>query len=200
MYGAEPGQSETASGHAADTTPITTPASASRRIRTERRGGPASRYVAASAGTTIQPWSILVMKARPTKTPAHTRCFVRPDSTARSVAQPEATSSSTSSGSGMSTRASASVTGESPSIAAARTPATGPNARRTVANSSPTVARVQSACGSNRLKEEKPNARADKPMSQIESGGLSTVMKLPGSSEPKNHAFRLTLADLTADA
>ncbi len=69
-----------------------------------------------------------------------------------------------------------------------------------MANSSPTVASVHSACGSSRLKEEKPNALADNPMSQIESGGLSTVMKLPGSSEPKNHAFRLTLADLTADA
>ena len=161
---------------------------------------PANRYVAASAGTTIQPWSIFVMNASPTNAPAHTRCFVRPDSTARSVAQPEATSSRTSSGSGMSTRASASVTGESTSIAAASTPATGPNARRTVANSSPTVASVHSACGSSRLNEEKPNARADNPMSQIDSGGLSTVMKLPGSSEPKNHAFRLTLADLTAEA
>ena len=37
-------------------------------------------------------------------------------------------------------------------------------------------------------------------MSQIESGGLSTVMKLPGSSDPKNHAFQLTLADFTAAA
>ena len=31
-------------------------------------------------------------------------------------------------------------------------------------------------------------------MSHSESGGLSTVMKLPGSSEPKNHAFQLSLA------
>ena len=140
------------------------------------------------------------MNARPTNTPAHTRCLVRPDSTARSVAQAEATSSSTSSGSGMSTRASASVIGDSTSMAAASRPATCPNARRTVVNSSPTVASVHRTCGSNRLKEENPKTRADRPISQIDSGGLSTVMKLPGSSEPKNHALRLTLADFTAAA
>jgi hypothetical protein len=50
------------------------------------------------------------------------------------------------------------------------------------------------------LKLEKPRIRADSPMIHSDSGGLSTVMKLPGSSEPKNHAFQLTLADLAAAA
>ncbi len=78
---------------------MTSLAIAGRRTRTASRGGPAIRSVAVSAGTTIQPCSILVMNARPTKTPAQTRCLVRPDSTARSVAHADATSSSTSSGS-----------------------------------------------------------------------------------------------------
>ena len=37
-------------------------------------------------------------------------------------------------------------------------------------------------------------------MSHSESGGLSTVMKLPGSSEPKNHAFQLSLPARAAAA
>ena len=40
----------------------------------------------------------------------------------------------------------------------------------------------------------------DSPISHSDSGGLSTVMKLPGSSEPKNHAFQLTLPALAAAA
>ena len=37
-------------------------------------------------------------------------------------------------------------------------------------------------------------------LSQSESGGLSTVMKLPGSSEPKNQAFQLSLPARAAAA
>ena len=59
---------------------------------------------------------------------------------------------------------------------------------------------MQSACGSSRLKLEKPKTRADRPMSHSDSGGLSTVMKLPGSSEPKNHAFQLSLPAFAAAA
>jgi hypothetical protein len=59
---------------------------------------------------------------------------------------------------------------------------------------------VQSALGSSMLELENPRTRADRPMSHSASGGLSTVMKLPGSSEPKNHAFQLSVADLTAAA
>ena len=133
MYGAEPGQSETASGHAALTATIAAPATSSPRTRASSRGGPASAYAAASAGTTIQPCSIFVMNARPTTAPAHARCLVRPDSIARSVNHADATSRSTSSASGLFTRAIATVTGVSASAAAASRPAAGPKARRTVA-------------------------------------------------------------------
>ena len=50
------------------------------------------------------------------------------------------------------------------------------------------------------LNEEKPSARADRPMSHSDSGGLSTVMKLPGSIEPKNQAFQLSLPARAAAA
>ena len=50
------------------------------------------------------------------------------------------------------------------------------------------------------LNAEKPKARADRPISHSDSGGLSTVMKLPGSIEPKNHAFQLTLPAFAAAA
>jgi hypothetical protein len=59
---------------------------------------------------------------------------------------------------------------------------------------------VQSACGSSRLNDEKPSRRAESPISQSESGGLSTVMKLPGSSEPKNQAVQLSLPAFAAAA
>jgi hypothetical protein len=50
------------------------------------------------------------------------------------------------------------------------------------------------------LNDEKPKTRADRPISQSESGGLSTVMKLPGSSDPKNQAVQLSLPALAAAA
>ena len=64
---------------------MATPATSSWRTRTGSEGLPASRYAAPSAGTTIQPCSILVMKARPTIAPASARCLPRPDSIARTV-------------------------------------------------------------------------------------------------------------------
>src|SRR3954447_24461666 len=85
MYGVDPGHSVTASGQAADAATIAAPAIASCFTRVPSAGGPASRYAPASAGTTIQPCSILVMNASPTTTPAQARCFVAPDSIARTV-------------------------------------------------------------------------------------------------------------------
>ena len=64
----------------------------------------------------------------------------------------------------------------------------------------PTAAIVHSACGSRMQKLEKPNTRAERPISHSESGGLSTVMKLPGSIAPKNHAFQLSVAGAAAAA
>ena len=36
-----------------------------------------------------------------------------------------------------------------------------------------------------------PNKRTDNPVTHSEAGGLSTVMKLFASSDPKNHAVQL---------
>ena len=50
------------------------------------------------------------------------------------------------------------------------------------------------------LQLEKPKMRADSAMTQIATGGLSMVMKEPGSSDPKKKAFQSRLALLTAAA
>ena len=50
------------------------------------------------------------------------------------------------------------------------------------------------------LQLEKPKMRAERAISQMEAGGLSTVMNEPGSSEPNRNAFQLRLALLTAAA
>ena len=38
----------------------------------------------------------------------------------------------------------------------------------------------------------KPKIRPERPITQVEAGGLSTVMKLEESKAPKNQAFQLT--------
>ena len=48
------------------------------------------------------------------------------------------------------------------------------------------------------LHELKPKIRPDSACSHNAAGGLSTVMKLPGSIEPKKNAFQLTVALFTA--
>jgi hypothetical protein len=74
---------------------------------------------------------------------------------------------------------------------AAMTAATGPNDRRTMTNRSVTVATPASASGSRMLQELSPKRRTDSPMSIVARGGLSTVMKLAASNEPKNQADQL---------
>ena len=51
-----------------------------------------------------------------------------------------------------------------------------------------------SAWGASRLQELTPNSRADSPMTHSAAGGLSTVMKLDASDDPKKKAFQLWLA------
>ena len=65
-------------------------------------------------------------------------------------------------------------------------------------NSSATVSTPASACGNRMLHELRPKTRTDRPISIVESGGLSTVMKLPASREPKNQADQLFDAASTA--
>lgn len=51
--------------------------------------------------------------------------------------------------------------------------------------------RAATIIGSIICQVPKPKIRHDRPMTMSASGGLSTVRKLPASSEPKNHAFQL---------
>ena len=48
------------------------------------------------------------------------------------------------------------------------------------------------------LQELSPNIRAERSMTHSEAGGLSTVMKLEESDEPKKKAFQLLLPAWTA--
>ena len=100
----------------------------------------------------------------------------------------------------MFTRPIAIDTGEIASAPAASSAGPGPTRRLTVAYSTPTAPTAQSACGRSIENDEKPNTRPERPMSQIDKGGLSTVMNDPGSIAPKNHAFHDTVADFTAAA
>ncbi len=92
------------------------------------------------------------------------------------------------------------ATGVSASSAPATRPAAWPDQRRTEAYSSATVPTPISACGSSIANEEKPRIRLDSTITHNDAGGLSTVMALPESSEPKSHAFQDSLPALTAAA
>src|SRR4051812_27636727 len=140
------------------------------------------------------------MNASPTTAPAQASVRVRPDSIARTTREADRTSASTSSASGLLTRPMAIDTGETASAPAASRAGAGPSTRLTVAYSSPTPATVQSASGSSMENDEKPSRRPESPITQNASGGLSIVMKEPGSIDPKNSAFHETVADFTAAA
>jgi len=82
------------------------------------------------------------------------------------------------------------ATGVSARTAPAIRPAAGPLLRRTVAYSSATAPTPINACGSSIVKALKPNSLPDSAITHRAAGGLSTVMALPESSEPNNHAFQ----------
>jgi hypothetical protein len=90
------------------------------------------------------------------------------------------------------------ATGVSVRASAATRPATAPKERRTASKSRATESTPASASGSSRLQALSPKSRAERPITQSASGGLSTVMKLPASSEPKKKAFQLWVAACTA--
>ncbi len=64
--------------------------------------------------------------------------------------------------------------------------------RRTVLYSTPTLATPSRASGTRMLHELRPNSLTDSAISQMAAGGLSTVMLLPPSREPKNHATQFS--------
>ncbi len=69
--------------------------------------------------------------------------------------------------------------------------AAGPKDRRTARYRTTTVATPMSASGARMLHGLKPKTRTDRPMIIVPSGGLSTVMKLAASNDPKNQAAQL---------
>ena len=132
-----------------------------------------------------------MVNPRPTKTAASASQRPSAFSIARVTAQAPRVSSKTSKASGLLNRNMRVATGVRASASPASRPATGPNQRRTVTESTPTVATPSSACGTRIDHELTPNRRAERSMTQSDAGGLSTVMKLAASEEPKKKAFQL---------
>ncbi len=106
--------------------------------------------------------------------------------------------SNASSASGLLKRNISAATGVRAKTATAISPATGPKRRRTAELSTAAVARAISTCGARIAQELSPNSRTDRAIGQSAAGGLSTVMALAESSEPKKRAFQLWLPAWTA--
>ena len=98
---------------------------------------------------------------------------------------------STSSASGLLNLNISAATGVVAITAPAIRPAAADSLRRTAAYTTPTVATPISAWGTRMLHELRPNTRTDRPMIHSDAGGLSTVIELAASNDPKNQAFQL---------
>ena len=105
-----------------------------------------------------------------------------------------------SSASGLSNRNISTAAGVRASAAPATSPATGPAHRRTAPYSSATEPTPINACGTSRLHEENPKSLAEAVITHSAAGGLSTVIALPESSEPKSHAVSDCVPAWTAAA
>ncbi|RAO50565.1 hypothetical protein PSN01_04503 [Micromonospora saelicesensis] len=123
-------------------------------------------------------------KPKPTSTPTSTIHRVLAVSSARTVAYAPATSSRTSSASGLLNRNISVATGVTARTAPAIRPAAGPYQRFTVAWSTPTEATPQSACGTSIAQLFNPKTRTDRAISHSDAGVLSTVMEFAASDEP----------------
>ena len=102
--------------------------------------------------------------------------------------------------SGLSNRNIIAATGAATTSAPATRAAAWPYQRRTDAWTNATVPTPISACGSSREKDEKPNRRADRPITHKAAGGLSAVIELAESSDPNSQAVQLCVPDFTAAA
>src|SRR3982751_385101 len=98
--------------------------------------------------------------------------------------------SSASIASGLLNRNISAATGVSASTAPAIRPAAGLNRRRTPAYTTATAATPMMTSGTRIAHELRPRIRTDSAIGHSEAGGLSTVMALPASSEPKKNAFQ----------
>src|SRR4029078_1905113 len=82
------------------------------------------------------------------------------------------------------------ATGVNASTPPASRPVRGPLMRAPTPYSRAPAATAISACGIIMLALLNPNICPDSPITHCETGGLSTVMKLCGYSEPYNHALQ----------
>ncbi len=141
-----------------------------------------------------------MLNANPTSTAATTSVRVRPVSSAAQSAHAAARHRSVNRASGLLKRNIWTATGVNASARAARCAAQSPAHLRTKWCRMRTDATPAIASGTSMLSELNPKIRAESPCTQNAAGGLSTVMKLPGSIEPKKRAFQLVDALLTAAA
>ena len=130
----------------------------------------------------------MARNAKPSATPAHASHFGLACCNARTVQYAAAVISSTITASGLLNRNINAATGVNASTAPASNPVRGPLMRATAPYSSATAATAINACGISMLALLKPKICPDSPITHCETGGLSTVMKLCGSSEPNNNA------------
>ncbi len=79
-------------------------------------------------------------------------------------------------------------------------PRRGPNQRLTVGIQQQDRRTPSIACGTSMDHWLKPKIRPDTSITHSEAGGLSTVMKLDESNEPKKNAFQLFVPAWTAAA
>ena len=142
----------------------------------------------------------MVRKAKPSSAPARTSQRVLSRSIARCTQYAAAVISRTSSASGLLNRKMSAAAGVSARTAPAISPASGPNQRRTAANSRRTDSTPSTACGASSDHELKPNSRPDSSSTHSDAGVLSTVMKLEESKEPKKNAFHDRVPAWTAAA
>ncbi len=90
------------------------------------------------------------------------------------------------------------ATGVSAKTAMVISPAPALKRRRTPAYRTPAVVTPISTCGARIAQELSPKTRTERAIGQSVAGGLSTVMALAASSEPKKKAFQLWLPAWTA--
>ena len=192
MKGREPtGVSITAAIHQPAETTIEASAISRSTTRRPSLGGAATRYARPSGGTTSSTCSCFVRNPKPMSAPVATIHLRRPSSIARNVVYAASVMRSTSSASGLLNLNMSAATGVVAITAPAIRPAAAESLRRTAAYTTATVATPISAWGTRMLQELRPNARTDRPMIQSDAGGLSTVIELAASNDPKNHAFQL---------
>ena len=190
------------------------PATSRRPSRAHSRPSAAIRYTIGSAGSAMNPSSILVLNASPNAaalTISQASGWPPPSRPARSdSSSPHAptASSSVSMVSGLSSLSMATTIGVkvrasaeiSPAAHAPRSPSRPATLRRTAAYTTATAATPSAAWGRSRLQLLNPKMRAEISMIQNANGGLSTVMNDPESSEPKKNAFQFSVPDSTAAA